>query len=332
MSAQSGISVDEQLLESFNSMRLNGGKRLLKVNIVDEKMIECDACDEVSDFQADFDKTGDYLEDQEPCYLIYRTDKKGDQGFDFVLLAYVPDVAKVRKKMLYASSREALKRELGKSYFVEEIYGTVKGDFTLEGYLKHMEHQQQEAPLTEQEEIHKETRVVMGTLSGESSFATVQFPLTPEAESALDKIKNKEINFIQLVVNQETENIDFVEERTAEAGNLQSLVNQKDPRFYFFNYAHNHEGEDLNSCILILCVPDKSPIKSRMTYATVKMYLMELCATLEIAIDLKLEIFNIADLTEEHILEELHPKKVEEKKTFKKPSRPGKGGARLMRK
>lgn len=42
----------------------------------------------------------------------------------WVLLAFVPEDANVRDKMLYSSSRESLKKQLGMNYFAGEFHAT----------------------------------------------------------------------------------------------------------------------------------------------------------------------------------------------------------------
>lgn len=42
----------------------------------------------------------------------------------WVLLAFVPEAVSVRDKMLYSSSRESLKKQLGNNYFVGEFHAT----------------------------------------------------------------------------------------------------------------------------------------------------------------------------------------------------------------
>jgi len=65
-----------------------------------------------------------------PTYILYRLDSKNLQGYEWVLLAYVPDGSSVRDRMLYASSRDNLKKQLGYTYFVEDLYGSSKVFFT----------------------------------------------------------------------------------------------------------------------------------------------------------------------------------------------------------
>jgi len=141
--------------------------------------------DRVGDFEADFTLFQRHLDDRQPCYICYKHDTP-DKSWLFV--AYVPDFAKVREKMLYASTRSALKKNLGESHFSDELYGidkvrrharlrtgryrptaaaelitaahfatlarlaTAQNDLTLEAYHKHKQSKSATAPLTEREE------------------------------------------------------------------------------------------------------------------------------------------------------------------------------------
>lgn len=49
---------------------------------------------------------------------------------------YVPDTAQVRQKMLFASTRLTLVRELGAERFRETIFVTSKDELTAEGFRK----------------------------------------------------------------------------------------------------------------------------------------------------------------------------------------------------
>lgn len=70
---------------------------------------------------------GEYLETTTPAYLFVRLDEKASTGeHKWLFLCYVPDHAKVRDKMIYASTRATLTKELGDYRFVDNIYGTEK--------------------------------------------------------------------------------------------------------------------------------------------------------------------------------------------------------------
>lgn len=56
----------------------------------------------------DFDLLETVLEDDEPAYVLYRLSELQT----WIFIAYVPDVAKVREKMLYASTRSTVSRQV----------------------------------------------------------------------------------------------------------------------------------------------------------------------------------------------------------------------------
>ena len=55
---------------------------------------------------------------------MFRLDSSGLHGYEWTLLAYVPDDSTVKERMLYASTRDIMKRQLGYTYFANEMYGT----------------------------------------------------------------------------------------------------------------------------------------------------------------------------------------------------------------
>lgn len=68
-----------------------------------------------------------YLDTTTPAYIFVRLDEKTETNeYKWLFLCYVPDHAKVRDKMLYASTRATLTRELGDYRFTDSIYGTEK--------------------------------------------------------------------------------------------------------------------------------------------------------------------------------------------------------------
>lgn len=88
------------------------------------------------------------LTDTDPLYILL---KRYDTVPKFIAVSYVPDTAKVRQKMLFASTRLTLVRELGREHFRETIFATAKEELTPAGFARHDKHEQLEAPLTEGE-------------------------------------------------------------------------------------------------------------------------------------------------------------------------------------
>jgi len=70
----------------------------------------------------------------------------------------------------------------------------------------------------------------------------------------------------------------------------------------------------------------------RMLYSSSKANVADIVKASGGNIDAKLEINTGDEINEDELLTVLHPQKVEAAKNFSKPARPGKGGARLIRK
>lgn len=66
-------------------------------------------------------------------------------------MTYVPDTANVRQKMLFASTRLTLVRELGVERFRETVFVTSGEELTPKGWERHERHNRLDAPLTEEE-------------------------------------------------------------------------------------------------------------------------------------------------------------------------------------
>lgn len=92
-----------------------------------------------AEFSSDLSGLGSLLKDNEAAYVILRRYQDAADGF--VAVTYVPDTANVRQKMLFASSRLTLVRELGAERFRETWFATTKDDLTAEGFRSHDKHE-----------------------------------------------------------------------------------------------------------------------------------------------------------------------------------------------
>jgi twinfilin-like protein len=53
---------------------------------------------------------------------VIRLETKNMIGWEWLLLHYAPDGSTVKDRMVYASTRDLLKRELGASYFGDDLF------------------------------------------------------------------------------------------------------------------------------------------------------------------------------------------------------------------
>lgn len=120
----------------------------LLVGIEKESLVPIASVPSSSSFSGNLESLQAHIKPNAALYAIVR---RYDASPKFAAVSYVPDAAPVRQKMLFASTRLTLTRELGLEHFRESIFFTLPNEFSEAGFQKHDAHTQQEAPLTEEE-------------------------------------------------------------------------------------------------------------------------------------------------------------------------------------
>ncbi|KAL1925027.1 uncharacterized protein VTP21DRAFT_4681 [Calcarisporiella thermophila] len=347
MSHQSGIQVSRELASTFADAVKSGEVRLIRISIRDESLVVSRTERVQNNWEQDFSYVYDSLEEKTPCYILYRMDTKSASAVDYewIFLCYVPDSAKVRDKMLYASTRATLTKELGDSRFVDAMYGTDARDFTLEGYRQHLAHKNAEAPLTERErelaEVKNAETVASEQLLTSSSrrnhAAGVTFPLSADALDALRALSIKEErnhNLVQLSIDAKSETIQLDStaqiDLSADENALANAISAESPRYSIFAFAH--QGEE--AFVFAYTCPSKSKIRERMLYSSCKACVLQaLEAEAGLRVSLKLETNDPAELTGQHLRDELpaSPSAASSESSSSLPTAPPQPSARFSR-
>ncbi|XP_068046141.1 twinfilin-1 isoform X1 [Anomalospiza imberbis] len=201
--AGSGTSASGSVKDIFVGAR-NGQYRLLKIVIDNEQLVVGSSRQPAGSWEKDYDSfVLPLLEDKQPCYILYRLDSQNAQGYEWIFIAWSPDHSPVRQKMLYAATRATLKKEFGGGHIKDEVFGTVQDDVSLNGYKKYLISQSSPAPLTAAEEELRQIKIneVQADVGVDTKHQTLQgvaFPIAKEAIQALEKLKNKQLNYVQL--------------------------------------------------------------------------------------------------------------------------------------
>jgi len=332
MSHSSGIPVSQSLKDAFVQT-----KRIIKVQIENDELVETKSLPlGANSIEKDFELISSLLETDRPCYILFNNNVEGK--VEWLLLSYVPDKSKVKDKMIYASTRSNLKLGLGNSFFVDEVHGTIPSDFTYQGYQRHVTHKKSDAPLTESE-LMKTREVEQPVYMGNSSTYVhgVAFPVEANAIKAIQDLVSGSINYVQLSVDTVKERICLGGTDTIELSQLSDKIPTNEPRFHFFNYQHEFDGNNVNSFLYVFSCPDGSkgttsaPVKLRMLYSSSKANVSDIFTKTGNTIALRLEVNAGSDIVEDEIYKQLHPQVAEKSTGFSKPSRPGKGARKLIR-
>jgi len=285
-------------------------------------------------WEKDFDLVPPALSDNEASYVLYRTDEKqATDSYLFYLLCYVPDKCKVRDKMVYASTRANLKSGLGANNFIDDIFGSTRDDFNSRGFNAWKMHQEAAVPLTELEQQHNED-VEAGVFKGGSGTSSayvhgVAFPVNDDALHAFKEFSSGSINYVQIAIDPNNEKIILGMTGNFPLSEVPSQFPSNEPRFHFYRWSHENEGDHVNSVIYCYSCPS-SPVKLRMLYSTSKANVSSVAESNGITTDCKIEITNAPEFNEDDLRVILHPPKAAEKKVITKP-KPA-GGRQLIKK
>ncbi len=201
---QSGITVSKELQDAFNELVSTSAQRGLVVTIHSETLTPQATLPSTStDFHSDLDGLPSLLEKDAASYIILRRYQNAPDGY--VAVTYVPDSAPVRQKMLFASTRLTLVRELGTERFRESVFVTETKELTPEGWRKHDASGEAKAPLTEEEEslrgLKEAEAEVRGGTAGRrlETGGRLSIAMSDEARGALEGFKKGGDNLLQLV-------------------------------------------------------------------------------------------------------------------------------------
>jgi twinfilin-like protein len=139
-------------------------QRGLLAGIENEALVPLNTIALQSDFSSDLSQLSPLLSPTSARYVLLKLAPGESDGFAAV--TYVPNGAPVREKMLFASTRLTLVRELGIERFRETLFATEAAELTAEGWAKHEKHTTQAAPLTQEEEGQADLREAEAQESG----------------------------------------------------------------------------------------------------------------------------------------------------------------------
>jgi len=125
-------------------------------------------------------------------------------------------------------------------------------------------------------------------------------------------------------INVPTEIIELASTGTCTAQDISTAISSNEPRYSFFKYTHNLEGDEQIPVVFIYTCPSGSKIKERMVYASTKGgFVSGVSGEIGIEVAKKIEVSSPDEITVASLEEEFRPKE-EAKQGFSRPKRPGK--------
>ncbi|EMR71180.1 hypothetical protein MGN70_010890 [Eutypa lata] len=337
---QSGISASQELISQFNLLLADTSIFGLLITISNETLAPVTTLPSTSsNFAQNLEQQlQPRLKPDEALYIILRRYNGGEGGSKdaprLIVVTYVPDTAKVRQKMLFASTRLTLTRELGSEHFRETIFATTAEELSPAGFERHDRHAAIDAPLTEEErtlgEVKRaEAEAGAGTGIREIHLSkTMNMPIATDALVSLSELSRGEgRGIVILKINRDSETVELVKDSSTPSSiaELVQAIPTTEPRFTFFKYTHTHDGAESSPVLFFYTCPAVAgkEIKYRMMYPLMKRAVLTVAETeAGLKIEKRFEVEEPNEITEDLVLSELHPR-AEVKTAFKRPKRPG---------
>ncbi|KIW02113.1 uncharacterized protein PV09_06604 [Verruconis gallopava] len=325
---QSGISASQELIEAFKSLQTEPSSRGLLVTIKNEVLVPSETIPSTSSsFSDDLSNLASHLTPVQPLYILLRQDAPKDKTF--VAITYVPNTAHVRQKMLFASTRLTLARELGLENFSEQIFVESADELTAEGWKKHESHVALENPLTEEEQNLVEIKNAEATEVGGTSRRGAGYGSSglkmQAGEGVVAAISTLQERGLVMLKIDDNESIVLAEPPSSgvSTSDLASHISATEPRYSIYKHSYSGASGQETAAIFIYTCPTATKVKQRMLYASSRRS-AEVLAEQEagLKLDKKIEASDPNDITAQSIDDEFVVKQ-EQKTQFAKPKRPG---------
>lgn len=321
MAAASGISVSPDLEQKFLEVQGNSDTGFIKVVVNNESF---EIVSENPSSSDNFAAARECLEKGKACYIIVRNPV--DTG-KWVLVLFVPDNARVRDKMLYASSAAALKAGFGSAKFSPDFHITTIDECNSDAY-------QQENKEADKYDIYTFREIDASAAEHESALmvndvtreAVVSMPIkcSEQAEAAIKNIAVGDQRCAILSLNSKTEALDLEYAGDITPDQAREKVPDKEPRYLLLKFRHEKDGASKSTLIFYYYCADNCKPREKMHYSACKAAFIRLVTGFGGAIAKSFEVSSKDDISEKFLMEELYPR-VEEKVLFAKPKPRGRG-------
>jgi twinfilin-like protein len=346
MSATSGIQVSSELQSSFSSAVESQTTRFLKISISSESLVHDCSIPAKGQLLDDLQELQTLLQDDVPAYVLTRLD---NPTTEWLAIFYVPETAKIRDKMLYASTRSSLLKSLGSQIFVDQIFATTKADLTPDAYKSHRRHLEAPKPLSKQEQELEDVKAAereggLNAYEGSSvrrnNVGRVDVVWSNEVEDALKALAEGEGSNLVILSIDPSEAMVLHSAQEVVADDIGKTLPQSEICFAFFAWPAARGGS-AREIVYIYSCPSASSVKLRMLYSvssralyTAVQTLFQSTDTTSVLASRKVETSDPQEINEKFLISELGPAStdgasaastpvVEEQKRFARPKGPG---------
>ncbi|KAF4040438.1 Cofilin/tropomyosin-type actin-binding protein [Phytophthora infestans] len=325
--ARANLLLSAELERAFADAQ-SGKLRFVKVSIEGESFVLSAAGPASSEPRNDVEQLVTSNLNAEQAAFVLLCPDTNVAALRWVLLAFVPESVSVRDRMLYSSSRDSLKKQLGLNYFSGEFHATELSEVTWASFLEARKKQAADAPLSESERLLKEAALLERDTNVKSSaMGVVPFEITQNVRDKLRLLQDNKFDWIAMKLSEDNESVEVVKSlENVQLIDVPTTLDRRSPSFVAYRY----RAGATSALIFMYVCPEDSPVRLKMVYSTCKATVLSVAnEELHIKFDHTIEINNPSSAVDD-IRSELAPKTEEELKPreFARPAAPGRGRGR----
>mmetsp|Transcript_9316 Transcript_9316/g.25340 ORF Transcript_9316/g.25340 Transcript_9316/m.25340 type:complete len:337 (-) Transcript_9316:116-1126(-) len=333
----SPIKVADSVVEAFKKVLDTENERglILEIDVGSETVVLRSVIAKNGTAEEDFAPIQQEVDG--PCYILFSLQDEKTEG-SWALVYYIPSSSSVKDKMLYSSTKENVKRGLGGSYFgVQDVFVYERKDLVFSAITESGTEEVAGDSLLSEAELAKKMALgleVETSASNSGLVTSMSFPLDDEGKSAMEGFKTGSVCAFSLMMNVESEKLELVKSFNEGSAfeHAKEAMTGDVPLFVVFRVeAEELEKDGKKPIAFSYFCPESAPVKKKMVSSTAKSMVVDALSAFDISPNFKNEVQEAEELSMEEIVDELNPKD-EEVKSYRKPSRPGRGGRRLMKK
>ncbi|KAG6606613.1 twinfilin-like protein [Phytophthora cinnamomi] len=292
--ARANLLLSEELERAFADAQ-SGKLRYVKVSIDDESFVLGAAGPATPDPRADVAQLAATALSAEQAAFVLLCPDTSVAALRWVLLAFVPEGVSVRDRMLYSSSRDSLKKQLGLNYFSGEFHATELSEVTWESFLEARKKQAADAPLSESERLLKEAAMLERDTNVKSSaMGVVPFEITQNVRDKLRLLQDNKFDWIAMKLSEDNESVEVVKSlESVELIDVPTTLDRRAPSFVAYRYRGPVASGAASALIFMYVCPEDSPVRLKMVYSTCKATVLSVAnEQLNITFDHTIEINN----------------------------------------
>jgi hypothetical protein len=292
----SNLPLSPKLLDAFREA--NDSKspvRFLTVDIENEELILSKLVNRERHVSSDFDTIlKPMLANDKTSIIIFKIDEN-----KWVLIAWSPDSANVKDKMLSASVRETCKKALVNAggNFEPDYAVSEEAEMLWKAYITRFEERRDPNLMTEAERDMAETKKAEAVRKAEltstsrqvdKSVGVIPFSVADECRDALKTFAGEKetLSFMEMAVENEVISLAGVK-NPAEGDKLEGLVSNTDARFLLIR---TKSKEGAWKVLFCFSCPDDVNVRTKMVLSSSKATVMQKVVAEGIVIDENLEI------------------------------------------